>query len=177
VTRTPARPLSPAAAREQRRADVARIIGHGLLDANVTHVGAAEAIGMASAHLTECAKPGGAKHLHVADAPALPLPVALDIARYIAGDAYAVIALPTGETTDVASDLLLAAAAQRESSDAISALLMGVADGHLDSREGAKLEREADEAIRALLAVREVARRAQRERVIGTTGARLASVK
>lgn len=166
-----ARPAqAPSVAREQRRVDVARILAQGLLDTRTSNVAAADRIGMADTHLAECAKPGGSKHLHAADAAALPLPVALDVARYIAGDAHEVIALPTGDATDAATDLVLAAKTQRETSDVIAALLTGVADGHLDASEGKTLEREADEAIRALLAVRELARRAQRERVVGVSG-------
>ena len=75
-----------------------------------------------------------------------------------------VVALP--EASSESDDLRSVAETQREASEAITAALLAVADGHITRSEGAKLESECDEAIARLLAVRERARLAQREGVI-----------
>ena len=79
----------------------------------------------------------------------------------------AVVALPSAGASG--DDLRSLATAQREASEAITAALLAVADGHITRSEGAKLESECDEAIARLLAVRERARLAQREGVIPMT--------
>lgn len=55
---------------------------------------------------------------------------------------------------------------QRSGAAALSEQLAAIADGSIDAAEGARIERAVDEAIAALGRVREVARRAQRERSI-----------
>ena len=78
-----------------------------------------------------------------------------------------VAALPVA--ADNAADLDLIMHAQRESGDVIATHLAALRDGHMSRTEGAQLEREADEAIAALLTVRERARQAQRAGVVGMT--------
>lgn len=63
-------------------------------------------------------------------------------------------------------DLRLLCEAQREASDVVTRGIEACADGHMTRTEGAEIERECDEAIAALLAVRERARLAKREGVI-----------
>lgn len=66
-------------------------------------------------------------------------------------------------------DLRSLATAQREAADVVAQGLEALADGHVTRSEGARLERECDEALAALLAIRELARRAQVEGVIPMT--------
>jgi hypothetical protein len=82
-----------------------------------------------------------------------------------ARDGLVVTDLPSaGEMGD---DFRAIAAAQRESADVVARGLDALADGRMCAREGAELAAECDEAIAALLAIRERARLAQREGVIG----------
>lgn len=90
------------------------------------------------------------------------IPLAEQLDRRAHGDA--VVELPA--TSTESDDLRAIADTQREASEAITAGLLAIADGHITRSEGAKLERECDEAIARLLAVRERARLAQREGVI-----------
>jgi hypothetical protein len=68
---------------------------------------------------------------------------------------------------EMGDDFRAIAAAQRESADVVARGLDALADGRMCAREGAELAAECDEAIAALLAIRERARLAQREGVIG----------
>lgn len=77
----------------------------------------------------------------------------------------AVVSLPSAASTG--DDFRTLAMAQRESADVVSRGLEALADGRMCSREGAEIETECDQAIAALLAIRERARLAQREGVIG----------
>jgi hypothetical protein len=106
----------------------------------------------------------------VADAMSLPQPMRMAAAQLIAGDGYMLAALP--DIGDSSSDLDLVMRAQKESGDVIATHLAALRDGRMCRAEGAQLEREADEAIAALLTVRERARQAQREVVLGVTGLR-----
>jgi len=68
--------------------------------------------------------------------------------------------------TDLGADLEHALGMQRSGATVLSEQLAAIADGSIDAAEGARIERAVDEAIAALGRVREVARRAQRERSI-----------
>ncbi len=87
----------------------------------------------------------------------------LDQLADVAG--LAVVDMP--KPTTASDDYRAIAAAQRESADVVARGLEALADGHMCGREGAELAAECDEAIATLLVIRERARLAQREGVIG----------
>lgn len=100
----------------------------------------------------------------LADVKGLPLEGRIAIARWLLGDdGYDVVKLP--EPADIDCGLRLAAEAHREHAEALGCLLRGVG-GYIDASTGADLERESDEAIAPLLTMREIGRRAQRERFL-----------
>lgn len=94
-----------------------------------------------------------------------PVADEVDVGRDRAG--LAVVALP--EASSESDDLRSVAETQREAADVVAQGLEALADGHVTRSEGARLERECDEALAALLAIRELARRAQVEGVIPMT--------
>lgn len=100
----------------------------------------------------------------------LPQAMRSAIAEDLAGPGYALVELP--EATKTSDDLHALATAQRESGEAIAHGLDAMADGHLTRAEGVRVEAECDEAIAALLTIRERARLAQREGVIGLQAVR-----
>ncbi len=77
----------------------------------------------------------------------------------------AVVDLP--KPSAVSDELRALATAQRETSQAIAHGLEAWADGHMCCAEGVRVEQECDEAIAALLVIRERARVAKREGVVG----------
>ena len=86
------------------------------------------------------------------------------------GTGCAVVELPAA--ADAATDLSCASKVMTEVADVLQAHSEALRDGHICAREGRVIEDECTEAIAALLTVRERARQAQREGVIGTTGRR-----
>jgi len=107
---------------------------------------------------------------HDANMPAalisfLPKPMRLAAMHEMMSADEAITDLPVA--TEAADDWRLVASAQRETGQAITAMCDAVADGRITATEGASLERECTEGIASLLGIRERARAAQRERVIG----------
>lgn len=160
------RPLSPAVAREERRAATARALAAAIQGAGLTHTEVAAAVGVPRQRVDEWCAVDSDKHIQLADGCGTPEPVRLALAAHLAGPGYVVTALPPVAAAR-AADLRLAADAQREASEAVAEYLEVCADGRIGASEGRALERACDEAIAALCAVRERARLAQRERVIG----------
>lgn len=160
----PATAQAPRAAREQRRHDVARLLARGLLDACVTTLAAG--LGCSRQLVQHWIDPERDASISVADAAALPAPIRAPLAEYVAGPGYMMAELPAADTDGRAS-LALHVRALRETSEAVTAHAAALADGRIDRSEGRDLERKCDEALRELLSVREAARRAQREGVIG----------
>jgi hypothetical protein len=76
-----------------------------------------------------------------------------------------VVELPT--LSEMREFLSLATSAHRESAEAVAETLDAVADGHVTRAEGARIEERCDRAIAFFMRIREEARRAQREGVIG----------
>jgi hypothetical protein len=166
-----ARSRDPNASPEERRAAlrvlVRDVANHAALvecsrDARALW---AMALGIARQSLDRMLAADGDKQLSVADLIAGPKPVRRAVVAEIIDDDEMVVSLP--DVSDDADDLALIMAAQKESAEVISTHLAALRDGRMCRAEGATLEREADEAIAALLVVRERARQAQREVVIG----------
>lgn len=103
--------------------------------------------------------------IRIHEAAALPPVAAVAIAEFVVGPAYLVVEAPSA-SEDLGDDMRHAIEAHRESNEAVGEALAACADGHITAEEGARLEREGLEAVRALLRLVELGRRAQRERVI-----------
>ena len=160
---------TPEQCRADARATVAGLLLRALARCGLTARAMwAHAIGISREYIDRCV--AGEKQIHAADLLHAPEPVRLDFAQALIGEGRAVVDLPVG--LSARDDLALVIRAQKETTEAINAHLAALADGRMDAAEGASLEAECDEGIAALLAIRERARLAQRERVIGLTGLR-----
>lgn len=158
-------PRTPRVAREQRKADVSDRLDTLLREHCVSQASVALELGVGETMVAEWAKAEKPRSIPFADALALPEAVRLALAEMLIGEGRAIVTIP-GASEREGSDLLAVARVQRESGDVISAVLSALADGHMTGAEGAHVERECDESIAATLAIREVARAAQRERVL-----------
>lgn len=157
---------SPKAERAEAQAETSVVLDRALT-AHGTNVAAlALTLGVSATRIGEWRAPEQDRHLSVADASRLPPLVRLVIAEHVAGPGYVVAELPAADA-HVSDDLALAARTQRETAEAVAKHLTAIADGRYDRAEGVELEREVNEAIAALLTVRETARRAIREGVVG----------
>ena len=154
----------PDATLALRRGEAASVLAVSLLECDASRRVVAAGLACGETRLAALADPEHDATICVARASMLPAPAARRVAAWVAGDACMVIELPTGDRDDAALDLSLAARAQRSSADAVSELLDGLADGHLDAVEAERLEAAAERMARAALSLREVARRAKRER-------------
>lgn len=104
-------------------------------------------------------------HIPAALVPFLPKPMRRAVTAATLAEDEMISELPGA--VEAADDWRLVAAAQRESGQAITAMLEAIADGRVTATEGATLDRECTEAVAALLGIRERARGAMRERVVG----------
>jgi len=156
----PGQASSPRVRRATRAASLATTLRRALVDHGVSHSAAALALGVPRQRLDEWRDPDVEGQLRAADIAALPPDVARDVLRSIA-DALglAVVELPQASRSTCAR---AAARLAREAGEVIAEAYEAAADGDVTPSEGARLERECDEAIPALLEVREAAREAQR---------------
>jgi hypothetical protein len=153
----------PEGERERRHARACEAVTTSLSGASIAIV-AAE-LGISETDLRRMTKPSEGRFFAVADIPALPVVCATRLASWaLEGHGLAVVELPT--TSGPAADYATIAKAQRETSEVVSCGLDALAVGHIGRIKAAELERECDEAIAALLAVREIARAAKREGVM-----------
>ncbi|MBL9112797.1 MAG: hypothetical protein JNM74_26160 [Myxococcales bacterium] len=154
----------PEADRERRLLAGAEALGSALAGASIAVVAAA--LGLSETDLRRMMRPSSGRLFAAADLAALPTACAASLAAHLLeGHNLAVVELP--KPSRDACDLRLVANAQRESAEAVACALEAVGAGHLTRAQAATLERETNEAIAALLAVREVARVAMREGVVG----------
>ena len=153
--------MTPARVRRaERAASLASVLRRSLVEHGVSHSAAALALGVPRQRLDEWCDPDVEGQLRASDLAALPPAVARDVLRSIA-DALGlgVVELPAASRSSAA---LAAARLAREAGEVIAEAYEAAADGVITPAEGARLERECDEAIPALLEVREAAREAQR---------------
>lgn len=117
-------------------------------------------LGVCPSKLVAWTTPGTGQSIPAADIAALPPAVARDVLRSIA-DALGlgVVELPAASRSSAA---LAAARLARESGEVIADAYEAHADGVVTPAEGARLERQCDDALAALLEVREHAREAQK---------------
>lgn len=162
---------TPGQCREGLRASVKRTIAAAALTCDPAWRSiVAATIGLSRQRIDQMIALDDEAQLSVADAMAMPQPIRHALATDLIGDGHMIAALPAAASDS--SDLDLVMRAQKESADVIAAHLAALRDGRMCRAEGVELEREVDEAIAALLSVRERARQAQREVVIGVTGLR-----
>lgn len=154
----------PDATLALRRGEAAVVLASSLLECDASRRVVAAGLACGETRLAALADPEHDATLCVARASMLPAPAARRVAGWIAGEACVVIELPTCDLEDVALDLQLAARAQRSSADAVATVLDGLADGHIDAQEAARIEAACDRLVRDALSLREVARRVKRER-------------
>ena len=120
--------------------------------------------GLHRARLNEALR--GDRHLPVAWLPQLPAEVLRPLLERLASRlGLGLTELP--EAAEHVSDARSLAVALRECSDVTTAYAHAIADGHLLASEASIVVREVDEAIAALLAIKQRAELARRERVIG----------
>ena len=156
----PGQASSPRVRRAVRAASLATTLRRSLVEHGVSHSAAALALGVPRQRLDEWCDPDVEGQLRAADIAALPPAVARDVLRSIA-DALGlgVVELPAASRSSAA---LAAARLARESGEVIAEAYEAHADGVVTPAEGARLERQCDDALAALLEVRERAREAQR---------------
>jgi hypothetical protein len=155
--------------REERRAASAESLRRALDASGVAVREAGALIGVDEKLVRRWLDPHEGQSVSVADLAALPIEVRIAVVRADLLPGH-VIVRETSPSDAGAASIAAHVAAQRETSEALTAHLEAIADGHITRAEGASLERELDEAIARLVALREHARQAQREGVIGVDG-------
>jgi hypothetical protein len=152
---------------EARKREAARMVRRALDAEDASHSVVAVNLGIRDpSKFSKMIAENGERHLPFHQVLGLPP----NVLRHILGEVadtlgLAVVELPGEPST--ADDLRMLARAQRETGDAVASGLDAMADGHITRSEGAKIEAECDEAIAAFLVLRERARQAQREGVVG----------
>ncbi len=158
-----------------RRGEVACVLADGLMtaqasDPSQTRAVVAASVGCNTTRLAALCDPEHDASIDVARASMLPASAAKLLAKYIAGDTCEVVEVGVAFDPNARPTLSLIARSQRSSSAAVSEAMEGAVDGRIDALEGARIEAAANRAIEDLLIIREVGRRAQRERVIAIAG-------
>lgn len=168
MTRTGLPLDDPEQARIERRREASRVFDDAMDEAGAGNPAVALMLDRDRRTLQAWRDPSDDKVPSLEAVIGLPSLVRMRITAYLAElDGRALVELP--EAADVVCDLRAAAALQRESADVIARHLEAVADGHITRREGAELERECDELLAVVLAIRERARQARREGVVGAS--------
>lgn len=172
MTFEPVRPFSADASPKVRKIErgeaLSRVLDRGL--AAATEQGAtieriAQDIDESAQRVSDWRRPEVDRHVTLRAVAGMPQVVRDTVAEHLAGPGRMVCELPQAE--NIRASLTLLTNAQRETSEAVGALLAGIADGRLDRREGAEIAKQAREAIRVLLAVAAAGDLAVREGVVG----------
>ena len=146
--------------------EAARIVGEALDAEGSSRAIVAAHLGVSERELGRCTSTSSGRHMPLGHVLGLPPAVVVRIAgRMVEPLGKAIVDLP--KTSATSDELRALATAQRETAEAIAHGLDAMADGHMTRAEGARVEQECDEAIAALLVIRDRARLAQREGVIG----------
>jgi hypothetical protein len=151
--------------REERRASLALALRKALDETGVSQREAATLVGVDEACVRRWVDAHEPLTITVSDLAALPVEVRIAVVVHELLPGHVVVREGKGGT-DLGDDLEHALEMQRSGATVLSEQLAAIADGSIDAAEGARIERAVDEAIAALGRVREVARRAQRERSI-----------
>ena len=151
--------------REERRASLALALRKALDEAALSQREAGALVGVDEASVRRWVDPHDPLTITVSDLAALPVEVRIAVVVHELLPGHIVVREGKA-STDLGDDLEHALEMQRSGAAVLSEQLAAIADDSIDADEGARIERAADEAIAALGRVREVARRAQRERSI-----------
>lgn len=139
---------------------VERVLGR----LGIRHAEAAQHVGITRQTFEKSLQPG--KVMRATFLYALPIAARIEVVEDMLGESHAVVELPAPHDRGEC-DMRFLAGAVRQVSDAVSTTLEHATDGHLSRSEGAEIEQRCDRAIGVLLTIRELARSAQREGVIG----------
>lgn len=157
-------------ARQKRRVEACAIVARAIEAAQDSRPVVAARMDIAPTELGRLVDPTSGRMFPLEHALALDVGAYRVLLEQLASrTGLAVVELPSAASTT--DDLRALAVAQRETAEAIAHGLDAMADGHMTRTEGARVEKECDEAIAALLVIRERARLAQREGVIGLRAA------
>ena len=124
----------------------------------------AAAMGKSRQRVDDVCDLGDDAQLSVRDALVYPEPIRRAVAQLLIGEGSAIVPLPLAETA--VEDMRIASRAHHTSAAAVTAALDACADSDVDAAEGAAIERACDAALVALLQLRALGQRAQRERVV-----------
>lgn len=171
----PGRPLSAEERIAKERREAAVVTRHALGTLSETREETAARIDQPRSKLSQYIDEGEAATLRIHEAKVLGGPASVAIAEYVAGPGHVVFALPEDGVSD--GDLGRVLAAQKETSEAVSATLEAIQDGVWTAQEGRTVEKEVLEAIRALGALLTVSRQAQREGVMAANVRRIGGAK
>ena len=156
--------VSAAATLAAARAESSRILRVALAKCEASRAQVAAQLACSDSRLSQFVDEQADPTLDIARAALLLLPARIELAEWIAGPGYLVIAIP--EATD-AADLAASAAIMRTASELAARHLEACADGRVTAREGASLAEAGDAVVRLGLGVIELGRRAMREGVVG----------
>lgn len=159
-------PTHPRLARELRKVEVATHLGAALLEHGTVKTVAAACIGVRRQRLDEWADPDSARSLSVADLRAMPPAVRHSLLDWMASEMGCTVVERPPAAASLEDDLAVALRVQRATSEAVSAHLAAIADGHVDRAEARTCLQEIEEAEQALGAAKQLMLRAVDEGVV-----------
>lgn len=134
-----------------------------LTRAGITQTRAADLAGVARQTFADVL--AGERRFSIGYLYRLPLEARIPLAQDLLGPTHGIVELPGEDSAE--HDLGWFARSSREVVDAVSSAIEAAADGKLTRTEGAKLEVLCDRGISILMTIRELARQATREGVVG----------
>lgn len=161
----------PSRRLERARTDAARIAREATSEdvtGGETLAELAADLGVAQSRLSAYRDPEHSACIKLHELLLLPDASRVHVAAALLPPSHLVVDAPRGESA--VDDMRAAMQLHERSARALSELLEGIADGHLTRAEGARIEGSVDALMQVLGGIRERARLAQREGVIGATG-------
>lgn len=156
----------PETAREQRIEEAAKVVRSAIDAEGTNHAITAAWIGLSITQFKCSLSPTSGRLLSLADTAGLPPAVLRRVVSWLADSlGCAVVDLP--ESSDEPVSVRMLAEMSRETGAVVADALEAVADGHVTRSEGCQIEGKIDHAVSQLLALRNLARQAQREGVVG----------
>lgn len=151
-------------ARARRQADAARLVAAARADAGLSAADVAAEAGVSGTLVYEWESPDSGRRVSLGDAmtPSLARHVVARLARSVG-----MVAVTLPAARGVHDDLAAVARVQRETSEAVTAHLDAIADGVIDRAENAHVRSEIDDAIDALVTLRESLAAVAHEPVVG----------
>lgn len=150
--------------REERKARVSIELASALDRLGHSRMAIADICGVSATMATEWTLAEKDRAVSVADAMAMPVDLRIALAQLILGDDHVISEAPAQTAAPETADVHMLLRSQREHAEALSTYAEALSDGVIDPTEAATLEREAEEAIRATMAIRDRARAARAAR-------------